>query len=197
MQRPLDVLVACEYSGIVRDAFIQQGHNALSCDVLPSESGYGRHHQGDIRDVLHHKWDLIVAHPPCTRLANSGVRWLHERNLWSELDDATAFFRMFLEHPCPHVAVENPIMHKHAVERVGRKHDQVVQPWQHGHGETKAIALWLKRLPPLEPTDPVEGREQRVWRMAPGPERAKERSRFFRGVAQAMAKQWGAYAQRY
>ena len=184
------VLVACEHSGIVRDAFTARGHDAMSADILPTESP-GPHYQGDVRDVLHQNWDMIIAHPPCTRLTNAGVRWIHERNLWDELDDACDFFRMFLDHPCPRVAIENPIMHKHAIERIGRRQDQVVQPWQHGHGETKAIALWLKGLPLLQPTDSVEGREARVHRMPPGPDRAKARSRFFEGVAKAMADQWG------
>lgn len=187
----MKVLVACEYSGIVRDAFLARGHEALSCDILPTESP-GPHYQGDVRDLLllGRYWDLIVAHPPCTRLTNAGVRWLHERHLWAELDEACEFFRLFLDHPCPRIAIENPIPHKYAIERIGRKHDQVLQPWQFGHGETKAICLWLKGLPPLVPTDVVEGREARVHRMPPGPERAKERSRFFPGVAAAMAEQW-------
>jgi len=186
----MNLLVACEYSGIVRDAFIEKGHDAVSCDILPTESP-GPHYQCDVREVIYENWDMVIAHPPCTRLANVGVRWLHERNLWNDLDEAAEFFRLFLNHPCSRVAVENPIMHRYAVDRVGRKHDQVVQPWQHGHGETKAIGLWLKGLPLLQPTEIVEGREQRVWRMKPGPERAKERSRFFEGVGKSMADQWG------
>ena len=183
------VLVACEYSGIVRDAFTKVGHDAISCDILPTESP-GQHYQGDVRDMLDRDWDLIIAHPPCTRLTNAGVRWLHERNLWDELDAACEFFRLFLDHPCPRIAIENPIPHKHAVERIGRKHDQVIQPWQHGHGETKAVCLWLKGLPPLAQTEVVIGRDARVHRMPPGPNRAKERSRFFPGIAAAMASQW-------
>jgi hypothetical protein len=136
------------------------------------------------------EWDLIIAHPPCTRLTNAGVRWLHERNLWDELYAACEFFRLFLNHPCPRIAIENPIPHKYALERIGRKYDQCVQPWQFGHGETKAVCLWLKGLPKLQPTDVVEGREARVHRMPPGPDRAKERSRFFTGIAEAMADQW-------
>ena len=189
----MKVLVACEYSGIVRDAFRARGHNAYSCDILPSESP-GPHFKTDVRQVLNlngFEWDLIIAHPPCTRLTNAGVRWLHERNLWAELDEACEFFRLFLDHPCPRIAIENPIPHKYAVERIGRKHDQLIQPWQFGHGETKAVCLWLKGLPPLVPTEIVEGREARVHRMPPGPERAKERSRFFPGIARAMAEQWG------
>ena len=185
----MKILVACEYSGIVRDAFTRAGHWAVSCDLLPTESE-GPHYQGDVREMLLERWDLIVAHPPCTRLTNAGVRWLHERNLWAELDEACDFFRLFLDHPCERIAIENPIPHKHAIERIGRKYDQRIQPWQFGHGETKAVCLWLKGLPPLVPTDVVEGREARVHRMPPGPDRAKERSRFFTGIAEAMATQW-------
>ena len=188
--KQMNVLVACEYSGTVRDAFLRAGHNAISCDLLPTESP-GPHHQGDVGPLLVREWDLIIAHPPCTRLTNAGVRWLAERNLWAELDEACAFFRLFLNHPCPRIAIENPIPHKHAVERIGRNYDQRIQPWQFGHGETKAVCLWLKGLPPLVPTNVVEGREARVHRMPPGPDRAKERSRFFSGIADAMAAQWG------
>jgi len=176
----------------VRDAFLARGHYAMSVDLLPTESPGRPHYQGDVCDVLFGEWDMVIAHPPCTRLTNAGVRWLHERNLWGELDEACALFRMLLDAPCGRVAVENPIMHKHAVERIGHRHDQVVQPWQFGHGETKAITLWLRGLPPLRPTAVVAGREARVHRMAPGPDRAKERSRFFAGVAAAMADQWGS-----
>lgn len=186
----MKVLIACEYSGIVRDAFLRQGHDAMSCDVLPTESP-GPHYQGDVRDVLYKAWDLVIAHPPCTRLANSGVRWLHERNLWLDLDMACDFFRLFLNNPSPKTAVENPIPHKYALNRIGRKYDQIIQPWQFGHGESKAICLWLNELPPLKPTDIAEGRWQRVWRMPPGKNRGKERSRFYTGIADAMAEQWG------
>ena len=186
----MKVLIACEYSGIVRDAFIRAGHDAMSCDILPTESP-GPHYQGDVRDVLAEQWDMIIAHPPCTRLTNAGVRWLHERNLWDELNEACRFFNLFMEHPCEKIAVENPIPHKYAVARIGRKPDQIVQPWQFGHGETKAVGLWLKNLPKLIPTNIVEGREPRVHMMPPGPDRAKMRSRFFEGIADAMAAQWG------
>lgn len=191
--RPLRVLVACEFSGIVRDAFRSSGHDAMSCDILPTERT-GPHYQGDVRDVLYEPWDLIVAHPPCTYLANSGVRWLHERpERWAQLDEAAEFFRLFLDAPAEFIAVENPVMHKYGVERVGRRHDQTVQPWQFGDGETKRTCFWLKNLPPLQPTQVVEARAARVWRMPPGPERQKERSRFFPGIAAAMADQWGRF----
>jgi hypothetical protein len=184
------VLVACEYSGIVRDAFTKRGHAAVSCDILPTESD-GPHVKGDVRTILDCDWDLIIAHPPCTRLTNAGVRWLHERNLWEELDEACEFFKLFIDHPCKHIAIENPIPHKYAVERIGQNYTQKIQPWQFGHGETKAICLWLKGFPPLVPTNIVDGREARVHLMSPGPERSKMRSRFFEGVADAMAEQWG------
>jgi len=187
------VLVACEYSGIVRDAFTAAGHDAMSCDILDTESP-GPHYKGDVRDVLAQQWDMIIAHPPCTRLTNAGVRWLHERNLWEDLNEACRFFNLFLEHPCERIAVENPIMHKYAVARVGRKPDQIIQPWQFGHGETKGVGLWLKGLPKLTPTNIVEGREARVHRMSPGPDRSKLRSRFFEGIAAAMAEQWSPTA---
>lgn len=188
------VLVACEYSGIVRDAFIEAGHDALSCDLLPSESQLGPHIQGDVLPLLERSWDLVVAHPPCTYLANSGVRWLHDPERgperWRKLDEGAEFFRRFLSS-APFVAIENPIPHGYAVERIGRRYDQKIQPWQFGQGESKAVCLWLENLPPLTPTDIVEGREQRVFKMGPGPNRQKERSRFFPGIARAMADQWG------
>lgn len=190
------VLVACEFSGIVREAFREQGFDAWSCDLLPTEQQPSeRHHTGDVRKILHDGWDLMIAHPPCTYLANSGVRWLHEKpGRWEKLDAAAAFFRELLDAPIPCVAVENPIMHKYGVERIGRRQDQVVQPWQFGQGETKAICLWLKNLPSLEPTDVVDGRKARVHRATPSPDRWKERSRFYPGVARAMAEQWGNHA---
>jgi hypothetical protein len=187
------VLVACEFSGTVRDAFIAQGHDAMSCDLLPTESP-GPHHQGDVFDVLYDDWDLVIAHPPCTYLTNSGVRWLYDdryRLRWQDMIDGATFFRSMLEAPAPMVAVENPVMHGWAAKVVGQKQAQVVQPWQFGHGETKGVGLWLKNLPKLRPTDVVAGREARVHRMAPGPDRWKERSRFFTGIAEAMADQWG------
>ena len=186
----MKVLVACEYSGIVRDAFANAGHDAMSCDVLPSETA-GKHYQGDVRDVLDFSWDLVIAHPPCTRLTLAGVRWLHERNLWPDLDQACDFFKLFIGC-APKVAIENPQPHRYAVDRIGRNYDQKIQPWQFGHGESKGICLWLEGLPPLIATDVVEGREQKVWRMPPSADRAKARSRFFAGIAEAMAQQWGS-----
>jgi len=186
------VLVACEFSGIVRDAFLEAGHDAVSCDLLPSESA-GPHHQGDVREILDEEWDLMVAHPPCTYLANSGVRWLYEKeDRWQDLIEGAVFFRDLLRAPIPRVAVENPVMHKWARKIVGRGPDFTSQPWQFGHGETKRICWWTRNLPELEPTQVVEEREARVHREPPSEDRWKERSRFYPGMAQAMAEQWSA-----
>lgn len=199
--KPLRVLVACEFSGIVRRAFAALGHDAWSCDLLPAEDRSNQHLVGDARQYLNDGWDLLmVAHPPCTRLCNSGVRWLHSPppgrvadDLWTELYDAAELFSAFWNAPIPRIAVENPIMHKYAraLIRNFEPPAQTVQPWQYGHGETKATCLWLKGLPVLQPTAVVEGRAARVHRMPPGPNRQKERSRFFPGIAAAMAEQWG------
>jgi hypothetical protein len=179
------VLIACEYSGAVRDAFRAAGHDAMSCDLLPSEVP-GPHYQGDVRDVLGDGWDLMVAHPPCTHLAVSGARWFREKQ--AEQAEALDFVRLLLEAPIPRIAVENPVS---IISTRIRKPDQVIQPWQYGHGETKATCLWLKNLPALKPTQIVDGREARVHRMPPGPNRWKERSRTYAGIAGAMADQWG------
>lgn len=187
----MKILIACEYSGIVRDAFTAKGHDAWSCDLLPSERP-GNHIKGNVVHELHREdWDLIIAHPPCTRLANSGVRWLSERDLWQEHYSACEFFNQFqsLGENGQRVCIENPIPHKYAVEYIG-KYSQIIQPWQFGHGETKATCLWLYNLPKLIPTDIVHGRDQRIWKMSPGPERSKERSKTFEGIAKAMADQW-------
>ncbi len=183
------VLVACEYSGRVRDAFIRAGHDAWSCDLLPSEANPRRHIQGDVRHFLTgmaKPWDLLIAHPPCTHLAVSGARWFHEKR--AEQAEALAFVRLLLDAPIPRIALENPVS---IISTAIRKPTQTIQPWQFGHGETKATCLWLKNLPPLTPTNIVEGREAHVHRMPPGPDRWKERSRTFEGIAQAMADQWG------
>ncbi|MFZ5699935.1 MAG: hypothetical protein ACOY4P_01115 [Pseudomonadota bacterium] len=197
------ILVACEFSGIVRRAFAARGFDAWSCDLLPSDDRSNKHIVGDVRDILHDGWDmLIVAHPPCTRLCNSGVRWLSSPppgktadQMRIELEEGAALFSDMWNAPIPHVAVENPVMHKHAKALIRNYAEpaQSVQPWQFGHGETKRTCLWLRNLPPLKPTLVVEGREARVHRMSPGPERWKERSRFFPGIAEAMADQWGGY----
>lgn len=179
------VLVACEYSGIVRDAFRNKGHDAMSCDLLESESK-GPHYQGDVRDVLSDGWDMMIAHPPCTHLAVSGARWFKDKQ--TEQAESLEFVRLLLEADVPKIALENPVS---VISSRIRKPDQIIQPWQFGHGETKATCLWLKNLPRLESTNVVEGREARVHRMSPGPNRWKERSRTFIGVANAMAEQWG------
>ena len=194
----MKVLVACEFSGVVREAFAKLGHDAWSCDILPTEKP-GQHYQGDVRDLLVNPdnrdidtWDLIIAHPPCKYLANSGVRWLHtEPGRVMRMEMAADFFNLFLYHPCKRIAVENPVLHKYAIERIGRKQDQTIQPWQFGHGESKRTCLWLKGLPLLQPTNIVEGREQRIWKMPPSPDRGKNRSRTYPGIAAAMAEQWG------
>jgi len=195
------VLIACEFSGTVRRAFTARGHDAWSCDLLPAEDGSNRHIVGDARDLLNDGWDLLmVAHPPCTRLCNSGVRWLTKAppgrtlaDMWVELEAGAALFSSFWNAPIPRIAVENPVMHKHAKALIEgyAPPAQSVQPWQYGHGEVKRTCLWLRGLPVLTPTDIVEGREARVHRMPPGPNRGKERSRFFSGIADAMADQWG------
>ena len=197
----MKVLVACEYSGVVREAFRARGHDAMSCDTLPTEIP-GPHYQGDVRDVLDDDWDLIIAHPPCTYLANSGVHCLHkDESRWAKLDEGAAFFKLFVDHPCKKICIENPVMHKYAIERIGgRKQSQTVQPYEYGHPASKRTCLWLKGLPILRPTNILERPESGVWenqtpsgrcKLGPGPERAKLRSKTFEGIAEAMAEQWG------
>ena len=182
------VLVACEYSGRVRDAFLRRGHQAMSCDLLPTEVA-GPHYQGPVEDVIDDGWDLMVAHPPCTYLAQSGMHWtargLRDPGLTEE---ALSFVRMLMSAPIERWCIENPVS---VISSRIRRPDQVIQPWEFGHGETKATCLWLKNLPRLRPTEYVEGREERVLMMGPGPERWKERSRTYEGVAEAMGSQWG------
>lgn len=181
------VLVACEFSGTVRNAFTSAGWEAWSCDLLPSEKP-GNHIQGDAMDAIqnHGPWDMMVAHPPCTHLAVSGSRWFKDKR--AEQAEALEFVRRLMEAPIPRIAIENPIS---VISSKIRKPDQIIQPWQFGHGETKATCLWLRGLPKLQPTNIVDGREARVHRMPPGPNRWKERSRTFQGIAEAMAEQWG------
>ncbi len=197
----MKVLVACEYSGTVRNAFLQRGHEAWSCDLLPSEDNSSRHIIGDALGLLGDGWDLLIAHPPCTRLCNSGVRWLSSPppaktadQMRDELAEGAALFSAFWNADIPRVAIENPVMHKHAKALIVNYQEpaQSVQPWQFGHGECKRTCLWLRGLAPLMPTDIVDGREQRVHRMPPGADRWKERSRFYSGIAAAMADQWGS-----
>ena len=178
--------MACEFSGTVRDAFAKRGHFAMSCDLLPSET-HGLHYQGDVRDILGCPWDLMVCHPPCTHLAVSGARWFKDKR--REQAEALDFVRLLLDSPINRIALENPVS---IISSRIRKPDQIIQPWQFGHGETKATCLWIKNLPPLVPTNIVDGRENRVHRIPPGPDRWKERSRTFSGIADAMAEQWGS-----
>jgi hypothetical protein len=178
------VLIACEFSGIVRDAFIARGHDAISCDLLPTERP-GPHYQGDVLDILYSGWDLVIAHPPCTRLASSGARWFKDYQV--EQKEAADFFMHFTRLSCL-VCIENPIG---VMSTRYQKPDQIIQPWQFGHGETKATCLWLHNLPKLMPTNIVTGREPRIHHMPPGPNRSKERSRTYQGIADAMAEQWG------
>lgn len=183
----MKVLIACEFSGTVRDAFLRAGHNAMSCDLLPTESP-GPHYQGDVRDVLGNGWDLMIAHPPCTHLAVSGARWFKDKQ--QEQAEALEFVRFLLSAPIERIALENPVS---IISSRIQKPTQIIQPWQFGHGETKATCLWLKNLPLLTPTNIVDGREARVHKMPPGPDRWKERSRTFSGIAAAMADQWAKH----
>lgn len=198
---PSRVLVACEYSGRVRDAFITKGHDAVSCDLLPTESD-GPHYIGDVRDIIADGWDLMIAHPPCTFLCNSGVRWLfEEEGRWEKLDEAAKFFLELWNAPIERIAIENPVMHNHGFERVKVKPSQIVHPWMFGEPESKSTGLYLKNLPKLIPTHRKDGDlfmeyapeniQQSVHRMTPSPDRWKDRSRTFRSIAEAMANQWG------
>jgi site-specific DNA-cytosine methylase len=180
------VLVACEFSGEVRRAFRSLGHDAWSCDLLPCEDD-GEHYVADCLDLINKSWDLMIAHPPCTHLASSGARWFKEKR--TEQSKAIEFVRRLLAAPIARIALENPIG---ILSTKIRKPDQIVQPWQFGHGEVKATCLWLKGLTTLRPTKIVEGRTPRVWYASPSPDRWKERSRTYRGIAEAMAHQWGA-----
>ena len=184
----MKVLVACEYSGIVRDAFAAKGHDAWSCDILPTESP-GNHFQGDVLEHLDKGWDMMIAHPPCTHLAVSGARWFTEgKKPWSLQEEALDFVRKLLDAPIDKIALENPIS---VISTKIKKPTQIIQPYQFGHGEKKSICLWLNNLPKLKSTNLVEGREQRIWKMPPSKNRSKLRSLFYTGIAQAMADQWG------
>lgn len=187
------VLVACEYSARVRNGFIYKGHDAISCDLLdeecPSPDGEPRHHKGDVRALLGLDFDLMIAHPPCTYLANSGVRWLYtEEGRWDKMLEAAEFFNLILNCGIPRICVENPLPHGHAPIP---PYDHTVQPYHFGHGETKLTCFWLKNLPKLVPTNYTLGREAKVHREPPGPDRWKNRSRTYFGIARAMADQWG------
>jgi hypothetical protein len=200
------VLIGCEFSGIVRDAFIEKGFDAWSCDILPTERP-GPHLQCDLLSVLNQGWDLAIFHPPCTYLTVAGARWFYhpedkhlpyeERrphplypNRRQQQEDALEFVRKLMDAPIPHIAIENPIS---VISSRIQKPDQIIQPWMFGHGETKKTCLWLKDLPLLLPTNIVEGRENNIHKMAPSPERWRERSRTFEGIGKAMGEQWGDY----
>lgn len=187
----MKVLIACEFSGIVRRAFAKCGHDVTSCDLLPTELPFEtlneHHYQGDIGDIIGQHWDLMIAFPPCTHLAVSGARWFKDKK--KEQEEAIRFFIWLAAYPSiGRIAIENPIG---VMSTYYRKPDQIIQPWQFGHGETKATCLWLKNLPKLVSTDIVEGREGRVWKEPPGPDRWKKRSITYQGIADAMAEQWG------
>lgn len=181
------VLVACEYSGTVRDAFLALGHDAVSCDIMQTDAE-GPHYQGDVRDIINDGWDLMIARPPCTDLAVSGARHFAAKIADGRQQRALDFVQLLLDAPIRSIALENPIS---VISSKIRKPDQIIQPWQFGHGETKATCLWLKNLPRLQPTNIVEGREQRIWKMPPSEDRWKIRSLTYPGIAKAMAEQWG------
>ena len=181
----MKVLVACEFSGVVRDAFIDKGHEAISCDLLPTER-HGTHYQGNVLDIINDGFDLMIAHPPCTHLAVSGARWFKDKK--KEQEEALEFVKVLMNANIAKICIENPVS---IISSKIRKPDQIIQPWQFGHGETKKTCLWLKGLSPLTPTDIVEGREARIHKMPPSENRWKERSRTFEGIARAMAEQWG------
>ena len=185
----MKILAACEYSGRVREAFRKLGHDAWSCDLLPADDASQFHFQGDAREVLGRGWDMLIAFPPCTYLCSSGMHWTTRGFRDPKLtEDALAFVGMLLGCGIPRIALENPIG---AISTRIRKPDQIIQPWMFGHPETKGTCLWLHNLPKLTPTNIVEGREQRVWKMPPGKDRWKARSTTYQGVADAMASQWG------
>lgn len=200
----MKVLVACEFSGRVRDAFIKRGHDAISCDILETESP-GPHYVGDVRDLLSQDWDLIIAFPPCTYLAQSGVQWLKKVDgRWDQMIKAVEFFNLFLDHSCQRICIENPVMHGYARERLSKQtaYAQKVQPFHHGHPERKGTCLWLKGLPLLRASNNVSeqmigmhsSEKARVHWEAPGKDRQKNRSRTYLGIAEAMAEQWGSLA---
>ncbi len=181
----MKILIACEFSGVVREVFKTKGHDVWSCDLFPTEIK-GNHIQCDVLEILNDGWDMMIAHPPCTHLAVSGARWFKDKAI--EQQEAINFFMKLVNAPIDKIAIENPIsiMSTHY-----RKPDQIIQPWQFGHGETKATCLWLKGLPLLQPTDIVDGREQRIHKMPPSKDRGKLRSITYKGIAKAMANQWG------
>jgi hypothetical protein len=186
--KPLKVLVGCECSGTVRDAFNKLGHDAISCDIQPTDAP-GPHYEGSIFDIIDYPWDICILHPPCTHLAVSGARHFEEKKMDGRHHEGVAFFMQLVRRTrhVKKVAIENPIC---IISSLWKKPDQIIQPWQFGHGETKSTCLWLKGLPPLQPTNVVEGREQRIHKLPPSKNRAKIRSKTYEGIADAMAAQW-------
>ena len=196
----MKVLVACEYSGTVRDAFRKLGHDAWSCDLLPTDSNPEYHFQCDVREILNNGWDMMIAHPECTYLTNSGVSWLYKDiNRWFKLFEGAEFFKLMLNADIPKIAVENPIQHKYARKIIEQDYSQIIQPWMFGHMERKATCLWLKNLPKLTPSNNVyeemvklpKNQQQRIHYLPPSEDRWKIRSKTFQGIADAMAEQWG------
>jgi hypothetical protein len=193
----MKILIACEYSGTVRDAFARKGHDATSCDLLPTMTP-GKHYQGSVTDIIGDGWDMMIAHPPCTYLANSGVSWLNRiPGRWDQMRDGAEFFRLLLNAPIPKIAIENPVMHGYAKEIIGQTYTQTIQPWQFGEDASKRTCLWLKNLPALVPTDVlVKNRYANQTpsgqnNLGPSADRWKERSTTYQGIANAMAEQWG------
>ena len=184
----MKILVACEESQAVTIELRRIGHEAYSCDIEPCSGGHPEWHlQVDALELLKMKWDMILAFPPCTHLAVSGAKWFAAKRADGRQQNAIDFFMQFANSDCPRIAIENPVG---IMSTVWKKPDQIIQPWQFGHGETKKTCLWLKGLPPLIPTEIVEGREQRIWKMPPSEDRAKNRAKTFPGIARAMAEQW-------
>lgn len=195
----MKILVACEFSGVIRDAFRRLGHDAYSCDILESETPSEFHYKCDVREILSLTWDMIIAHPPCTYLCNSGVHWLHrDESRWDKMEEACRFFNLF-KRSAPKVLIENPIPHKYAREHIG-KYTQIIQPWQFGHPESKATCLWLENLPLLQPTLILEKPSCGFWdnqtpsgqnKLGPSQDRAKLRSKTYQGIGEAIASQYG------
>lgn len=183
----MKILIACEFSGIVRDAFLRKGHEAMSCDLLPTDAP-GPHYQGDVRDVIDFPWDMMIAHPPCTHLSVSGARHFKQKRVDGRQQQGASFFMMLVNSIIPKKVIENPIS---IMSSLYRKPDQIIHPWMYGHGETKATSLWLFGVPKLQPSDIVDGRENRIHRLPPTENRSKLRSITYQGIADAMAEQWG------
>jgi len=196
------ILLACETSNITSNEFRKLGHYVLSCDILPNDESQVNHYKGNVLDIINDDWDMMIAHPPCTYLCNSGVHWLNKKaGRWDDMKNGADFFKQLLNANIPKICIENPISHKYAIEIIGRKYDQIIQPWMFGDGETKATCLWLKGLKKLYYTKETnlfwektvsDGRDNRIARMFPSENRWKERSKTFKGIAMAFANQWGA-----